>query len=44
MRFNKPGQYSVDITLDEQMIARIPLQVLNMPAGQGGGAFPEPSV
>ena len=41
MRFNKPGQYSVDITLDEQMIARIPLQVLNMPAShQPGESYP----
>lgn len=35
MRFNKPGQYSIDITLDAQMIARIPLQVLLMPP-EGG--------
>ena len=30
MRFNKPGQYSVDISADGKMIARIPLQVLVM--------------
>ena len=35
MRFTKPGQYSLDITLDGKMIARIPLQVLLMPA-EGG--------
>ena len=35
MRFNKPGQYSIDITLDTKMIARIPLQVLLMPS-EGG--------
>ncbi len=35
MRFNKPGQYSLDITLDGTMIARIPLQVLLMPP-EGG--------
>ena len=35
MRFNKPGQYSLDITLDGKMVARIPLQVLQMPA-EGG--------
>ncbi|MFA6546256.1 MAG: hypothetical protein WCS99_17690 [Limisphaerales bacterium] len=34
MRFNKPGQYSTDITLDEKMIARIPLQILVMPPEQ----------
>lgn len=32
MQFKKPGQYSLDITLDAKMIARIPLQVLLMPA------------
>lgn len=32
MRFNKPGQYSLDIALDAKIIARIPLQVLLMPA------------
>jgi hypothetical protein len=37
MRFNKPGQYSLDITLDGKMVARIPLQVLLMPA-EGGAA------
>ena len=35
MRFTKPGQYSLDITLDGTMIARIPLQVLLMPS-EGG--------
>lgn len=30
MKFDKPGQYSIDITLDENMIARIPLQVILM--------------
>ncbi len=35
LRFNKPGQYSIDITLDGKIIARIPLQVLLMPAGGG---------
>ncbi|MEN9575628.1 MAG: hypothetical protein RL514_3483 [Verrucomicrobiota bacterium] len=35
MRFTRPGQYSLDITLDGTMIARIPLQVLLMPA-EGG--------
>lgn len=33
MRFTKPGQYSIDITLDGAMMARIPLQVLVMPEG-----------
>ena len=37
MRFKKPGQYSLDITLDGKMVARIPLQVLLMPA-EGGAA------
>jgi len=32
MRFEKPGQYSFDITLNAKMIARIPLQVLRMQA------------
>jgi hypothetical protein len=32
MRFTKPGQYSLDITLDRAIVARIPLQVLHMPA------------
>lgn len=32
MSFKKPGQYSFDITLDAKMVARIPLQVLLMPA------------
>ncbi len=40
MRFNKPGQYSIDITLDGTMIARIPLQVLLMPPEQSGPSFP----
>ena len=35
MQFKKPGQYSLDITLDTKMIARIPLQVLQMPAESG---------
>lgn len=35
MSFKKPGQYSIDITLDGTMIARIPLQVLLMPP-EGG--------
>ena len=35
MRFNKAGQYSLDITMDGTMIARIPLQVLPMPP-EGG--------
>lgn len=35
MLFKKPGQYSIDITLDGKMIARIPLQVLLMPP-EGG--------
>ncbi|NDF01770.1 MAG: hypothetical protein EB034_26445 [Verrucomicrobia bacterium] len=33
MRFTKPGQYSIDITLDGTMMARIPLQVLVMAEG-----------
>ncbi|NBV23409.1 MAG: hypothetical protein EBS05_16010 [Proteobacteria bacterium] len=33
MRFTKPGQYSIDITVDGKMMARIPLQVLVMPEG-----------
>lgn len=37
MRFTKPGQYSVDITLDGAIVSRIPLQVLPMPA-EGGAA------
>lgn len=37
MSFKKPGQYSIDITLDGAMIARIPLQVLLMPP-EGGTA------
>jgi hypothetical protein len=32
MLFKKPGQYSIDATLDGAMIARIPLQVLLMQA------------
>lgn len=35
MRFTKPGQYSLDITLDGTMVARIPLQVLLMPPESG---------
>ncbi len=35
MRFNKPGQYSLDITLNAQIVARIPLQVLLMQS-EGG--------
>jgi hypothetical protein len=31
MRFTKAGQYSLDITLDGAIVARIPLQVLLMP-------------
>lgn len=31
MRFTKAGQYSLDITLDGAIVARIPLQVLIMP-------------
>jgi hypothetical protein len=37
MRFTKPGQYSLDITLDGAIVSRIPLQVLPMPA-EGGAA------
>ncbi|MFM8469932.1 MAG: DUF6941 family protein [Limisphaerales bacterium] len=35
MSFKKSGQYSIDITLDGAMVARIPLQVLPMPAESG---------
>ena len=35
--FKKPGQYSLDVSLDGAMFARIPLQVLPMPA-EGTGA------
>ncbi len=35
MRFSRTGQYSLDLTLDGTMIARIPLQVLLMPP-EGG--------
>ncbi|MBI5773071.1 MAG: hypothetical protein HZA89_04920 [Verrucomicrobia bacterium] len=33
LRFEKPGQYSIDVTLGEKMIARVPLQVLEIKAG-----------
>ena len=35
--FKKPGQYSLDVSLDGAMFARIPLQVLPMPT-EGAGA------
>ena len=38
MRFNKAGQYSLDITLDAKMVARIPLQVLLMPPESGSAS------
>lgn len=34
MTFDKTGQYSIDILLNDKMIARIPLQVVLKPAGQ----------
>ena len=30
MKFDKSGQYSIDISLDKNMIARIPLQVIQV--------------
>jgi hypothetical protein len=30
MKFQKAGQYSIDISLDDKMVARIPLQVILM--------------
>lgn len=33
--FKKAGQYSIDVSLDGKMFARIPLQVLPMPAEAG---------
>ncbi|MBI3876034.1 MAG: hypothetical protein HY300_08790 [Verrucomicrobia bacterium] len=30
LEFSRPGQYSIDITLDGSMIARIPLQVVEI--------------
>lgn len=32
LRFEKPGQYSIDVMLEEKMIARVPLQVLQIQA------------
>lgn len=29
-KIEKPGQYSVDVTIDEEIIARIPLQVIKV--------------
>lgn len=34
MTFDKTGQYSIDILLNDKIIARIPLQVVLKPAGQ----------
>ena len=31
--FRAPGQYSIDITMDGEIVARIPLQVLQVPSG-----------
>lgn len=36
--FNAPGQYSVDVTMDGEMAARIPLQVLRLPESFAGPA------
>jgi len=30
IEFKKPGQYSIDIAMDDKMIARIPLQVVQL--------------
>jgi hypothetical protein len=34
LKFDKAGQYSIDITLDQKIIARIPLQVIHVPEQQ----------
>lgn len=43
LKFDEPGLYSVDIALDEQSQASIPLLVKHMPPGSGQ-VIPEPTV
>ncbi|MBG87255.1 MAG: hypothetical protein CMO80_10190 [Verrucomicrobiales bacterium] len=40
LQFPAAGQYSIDITMDQKIIARIPLQVLQVQAGQMPGQQP----
>lgn len=35
LKFDRAGHYSIDVSLDDKIIARIPLQVVQMQPGQG---------
>jgi hypothetical protein len=43
LQFPAAGQYSIDITMDKTIIARIPLQVIQVQAGQMPGPQPPPA-
>lgn len=40
LKFPNAGQYSIDISIDQQIIARIPLQVIKVERGQYPGTQP----
>jgi hypothetical protein len=43
LKFEKAGHYSIDVSLDDNIVARIPLQIVQMTQGQGQqGAGPQP--
>jgi hypothetical protein len=42
LQFPAAGQYSIDISMDKKIIARIPLQVIQVQAGQMPGQQPPP--
>lgn len=35
LKFDKPGQYSIDIAFDGQIVSRVPLQVIQMKSENG---------
>jgi hypothetical protein len=35
LKFEKPGHYSIDVSVDDNIVARIPLQIVQMAQGQG---------
>jgi len=34
LKFEKPGHYSIDVSVDDNIVARIPLQIVQMAQGQ----------
>jgi hypothetical protein len=36
LKFDKPGQYSIDIAFDGEIVSRVPLQVIQMKSENGG--------